>query len=118
MPPRRTVRQTKARPCCCIDAKVEDAEALEFELVRVDVVHRIMERQTSTNVIFLDACRDNPLARDLARSLSTRSSDVGRGLAAFESGVGTLISFSTQPGNVALDGSGRNSPFAEALVNR
>src|SRR5262249_10022671 len=40
----------------------------------------------------------------------------GRGLAAVESGVDTLISFSTQPGNVALDGSGRNSPFAGALV--
>jgi hypothetical protein len=37
-------------------------------------------------------------------------------LAAVESGVGTLISFSTQPGNVALDGIGRNSPFAGALV--
>jgi uncharacterized caspase-like protein len=34
-----------------------------------------------------------------------------------ESGVGTLISFSTQPGNVALDGKGRNSPYAGALVN-
>src|SRR5262249_7913649 len=35
-----------------------------------------------------------------------------------ESGIGTLISFSTQPGNVALDGKGRNSPFAGALVKR
>jgi hypothetical protein len=48
--------------------------------------------------------------------MGTRSSEVGRGLAALESGIGTLISFSTQPGNVALDGSGRNSPFATALV--
>jgi len=99
-----------------IDAKAEGAEALEFEMVRVDVVHRIMERQTNTNILFLDACRDNPLARNLARSMGTRSSEVGRGLAAVESGVGTLISFSTQPGNVALDGSGRNSPFAGSLV--
>jgi uncharacterized caspase-like protein len=75
-----------------------------------------MERQTNTNILFLDACRDNPLARNLARSMGTRSSEVGRGLAAVESGVGTLISFSTQPGNVALDGTGRNSPFAGALA--
>jgi hypothetical protein len=33
-----------------------------------------------------------------------------------ESGEGTLISFSTQPGNVALDGEGRNSPFTHALL--
>jgi flagellar biosynthesis GTPase FlhF len=99
-----------------IDAKAEGAEALDFEMVRVDVVHRIMERQTSTNILFLDACRDNPLARNLARSMGTRSADVGRGLAVLESGVGTLISFSTQPGNVALDGTGRNSPFAGSLI--
>ena len=77
-----------------------------------------MERQTNTNILFLDACRDNPLARNLARSMGTRSLEIGRGLARTESGVGTLISFSTQPGNVALDGLGRNSPFAEALVTR
>ena len=93
-------------------------ETLDLEMVRVDVVHRIMERQTNTNILFLDACRDNPLARNLARSMGTRSADVGRGLAIVESGIGTLISFSTQPGNVALDGTGRNSPFAGALVKQ
>jgi hypothetical protein len=75
-----------------------------------------MERSAKTNVIILDACRDNPLARNLARSLGTRSAQVGHGLAIVESGEGTLISFSTQPGNVALDGAGRNSPFAGALL--
>ena len=99
-----------------VDAELTTAAALEFEMVRVDVVHRVMERQTNTNVLFLDACRDNPLARNLARAMGTRSADIGRGLAPVESGVGTLISFSTQPGNVALDGTGRNSPFAGALV--
>jgi uncharacterized caspase-like protein len=44
------------------------------------------------------------------------SPEIGRGLAAVESGAGTLISFSTQPGNVALDGAGRNSPYSGALV--
>ena len=99
-----------------VDAELTTAATLEFEMVRVDVVHRVMERQTSTNVLFLDACRDNPLARNLARAMGTRSAEIGRGLAPLESGVGTLISFSTQPGNVALDGAGRNSPFAGALV--
>ena len=99
-----------------IDAQLTTVAALEFEMVRLDVVHRVMERLTNTNVLFLDACRDNPLARNLARAMGTRSSEIGRGLAVVESGVGTLISFSTQPGNVALDGTGRNSPFAGALV--
>jgi uncharacterized caspase-like protein len=79
-------------------------------------VQRAMERNTKTNIIFLDACRDNPLARNLARALGTRSTELPRGLAAVESAIGTLISFSTQPGSVALDGEGRNSPFATALT--
>jgi uncharacterized caspase-like protein len=99
-----------------VDAELTTAAALEFEMVRLDVVHRIMEHATTTNILFLDACRNNPLARNLARALGTRSAEIGRGLAAVESGSGTLISFSTQPGNVALDGTGRNSPFAGALV--
>jgi uncharacterized caspase-like protein len=98
------------------DAKLEDAAALDFELVRLDLVQRAMEREAKANILFLDACRDNPLARNLARSMGTRSGSVERGLAPAESGVGTLISYSTQPGNVALDGDGRNSPFTGALV--
>jgi uncharacterized caspase-like protein len=101
-----------------VDARLEDASGLDFELVRLDLVQRTMEREVGTNIIFLDACRDNPLARNLARALGTRSVEIGRGLAPTQGGAGTLISFSTQPGNVALDGTGRNSPFAGALVKR
>ena len=99
-----------------IDAQLSTAAALDFEMVRLDLIQRTMERETTTNVLILDACRDNPLARNLARALGTRSAQIGRGLAVAESGDGTLISFSTQPGNVALDGIGRNSPFAESLT--
>jgi uncharacterized caspase-like protein len=77
-----------------------------------------MEREAQTSLLFFDACRDNPLSRNLARAMGTRSAEVGRGLAAVESGVGTLISFSTQPGNVALDGAGGNSPYSAALVRQ
>jgi len=101
-----------------VDAELATAEAIEFEMVQLDVVQRIMERNTTTNILFLDACRNNPLARNLARAMGTRSVEIARGLAPVESGVGTLISFSTQPGNVASDGSGRNSPFADALIKR
>jgi len=99
-----------------VDAELSAAAALDFEMVRLDLVQRTMENHARTNILFLDACRDNPLARNLARSMGTRSAGIGSGLASVEAGVGTLISFSTQPGNVALDGGGRNSPFAGALV--
>ena len=101
-----------------VDAELTSSTGLDFEMVRLDLVHRTMEREAKINVVFLDACRDNPLARNLARAMGTRSAAIGRGLASVEFGVGTLISFSTQPGNVALDGSGRNSPFADALVKQ
>ena len=98
------------------DAELNTGSAIDFELVRLDLVHRTMERQTGTNILIIDACRDNPLARNLGRALGTRSSQIGRGFAPVESGEGTLIAFSTQPGNVALDGQGRNSPYAAALL--
>jgi hypothetical protein len=100
------------------DAKLDDAAGVDFELIRLDLVQRTMEGAAKTNILFLDACRDNPLARNLARAMGTRSTAVGKGLASVESGIGTLISFSTQPGNVALDGKGRNSPFAGALAQQ
>src|SRR5262245_42944267 len=99
-----------------VDARLSSAVALDFETVRLELIQRTMERAVNTNIIILDACRDNPLARNLARALGTRSSAIGRGLAAMESGEGTRISFPTQPGNVALDGTGRNSPFAAGLL--
>lgn len=101
-----------------VDAKLADLWSLDFEMVKADLVQRTMERATRTNLIFLDACRDNPLSRNLARALGTRSASIGKGLAALESGEGTLISFSTQPGSVAADGQGRNSPYAAALVHQ
>jgi uncharacterized caspase-like protein len=100
------------------DAKLERERDLEFEAVKLDFVLRQLEieREGKTTIVILDACRDNPLARNLARSMGTRSTSIGRGLAAAAGGLGTFISYSTQPGNVALDGDGKNSPFAKALA--
>src|SRR5215813_4948483 len=101
-----------------VDAALRVERDLDFEAVSVDFVLKQMEleREGKTNIVFLDACRDNPLARNLARSMGTRSPSVGQGLAQVQTGVGTFIAYSTQPGNVALDGDGRNSPFTAALA--
>ncbi|MDX8433294.1 caspase domain-containing protein [Mesorhizobium abyssinicae] len=99
-----------------VDAELSGYNDLDFEALPMDLVQSAMERSAKVNLIFLDACRDNPFAQNLARSMGTRSGSVGRGLARLGSGVGSLIAFATQPGNVALDGAGRNSPFTTALL--
>jgi uncharacterized caspase-like protein len=101
-----------------VDAQLKSERDLEFEAVALDFIMRQMEidREGKTNLVFLDACRDNPLARSLARAMGTRSIGVGKGLAEVQAGVGTFVAYSTKPGDVALDGAGRNSPFAAALV--
>ena len=103
-----------------VDAGLATERDLDFEAISLDFVLRQMEvgREGKTTIVFLDACRDNPLARNLARSMGTRSAAIGKGLAEVQTGVGTFIAYSTQPGNVALDGAGRNSPFTAALAAR
>jgi len=99
-----------------VDAALVEEADLYFEAVDLNLVIGLMEQAVPTALVFLDACRDNPMAQTLARSMGTRSSAVGRGLAQVESGLGTLIAYATQPGNVALDGQGEHSPFAAALL--
>lgn len=101
-----------------VDAMIANERDLDFDTVSLDFILKQMElnREGKTNIVFLDACRDNPLARNLARTMGTRSSSIGQGLAEVKTGVGTFVAYSTQPGNVALDGTGRNSPFTAALA--
>lgn len=101
-----------------IDARIERAADLNLDAFDVQRILDQMEAEKRVNLIFLDACRDNPLTRSLARNSGggTRSSAVGMGLAPVQSAAGTLIAYATQPNNVALDGDGRNSPFTTALL--
>ncbi|MCX7560280.1 caspase family protein [Sulfitobacter sp. F26204] len=100
-----------------VDANIRDEADLKFETINLNDILGFMEREQRTNLVFLDACRDNPIARNLSLNMGTRSVAVGRGLAPIDTGVGTLIAYSTQPGNVALDGEGRHSPFTAALLD-
>ena len=83
---------------------------VDFQMVDVNLVLRQMEGAgTRLNLVILDACRNNPFG--------------GRGLRATEGGLaqmqapeGTLISYATQPGNVAQDGADGNSPYTKALA--
>jgi carboxyl-terminal processing protease len=82
---------------------------VDFQMVDINLVLRQMEAAgTRLNLVVLDACRNNPFG---GRGL--RATDGG--LAQMRAPEGTLISFATQPGNVAQDGDG-NSPYTTALA--
>jgi uncharacterized caspase-like protein len=101
-----------------VNAKLQTASDLGFETVGLDNILENLDGASRTNIIILDACRNNPFAQVLsARSGVARSVTALSGLAGYSNlGIGTLIAFSTAPGAVALDGSGSNSPFTRALA--
>ncbi|MBI3437026.1 MAG: caspase family protein [Proteobacteria bacterium] len=101
------------------NAKLESEFLVSSETIELDAVIRLMESKAQLNLVFLDACRNNPLAETLKRRLTAqrRSIGMGRGLAKVEpTGRDTLIAFSAAPGQEAADGKGRNSPFTGALL--
>ncbi len=98
-----------------VDAKLGSKLDLRRGAVELDTV---LEHMRGTKrLVYLDACRNNPLAGDLARSLGlSRAAAAKRGLARVTGVPGTLIGYATAPDDVAADGEGRNSPFTEALL--
>jgi Caspase domain len=99
-----------------VDAALRDEADLR-RMARADEILGDLQQAKNLRILVLDACRDNPFAEDLKRSIGrSRSVDVGRGLAKMESPDGTIISYATQPGRTADDGSGRNSPYTAAFL--
>lgn len=94
-----------------IGARIDKESDIKYEAMDAGrVLDEMAGAGNGFNIAILDACRDNPFAR--------RFRSASRGLAVFGSApVGTYISYSTGPGQVALDGDGRNSPFASALMH-
>jgi uncharacterized caspase-like protein len=91
------------------DLRPERAAAVKTASINVTQVLSKMEAEQRVNLVFLDACRDNPFGR-------STGSGPAKGLAPIQNAVGTLTAFSTKPDHVALDGDGRNSPFTTALL--
>ncbi|MBR0702960.1 caspase family protein [Bradyrhizobium diazoefficiens] len=99
-----------------VDATLTDEADLK-RFVRVDDIVNDLQQAKNLRILVLDSCRDNPLAEMLKRSAgSTRAASIGRGLSKVEAPRGTIVSFSTQSGQVAADGVGRNSPYTTAFL--
>jgi len=99
-----------------IDTKLSKERDLKWEAISlVDVINE-MERKKQVNLIFLDACRDNPFSKTLALNSGRSRSITSRGLARVETPVGTMISYATRDGQTASDGDGFNSPYTQGLL--
>jgi uncharacterized caspase-like protein len=98
-----------------IDATLEtDTDVLD-ETFPLDRVLFTVEPAKQLRLVILDACRDNPFAKTMKRTIGSRA--IGRGLAKVEpSSPNTMIAFAAKAGSTAFDGNSRNSPFAAALV--
>ncbi len=100
-----------------VDAELRNQFSVRRETQPLDEIVAQMEG-AHISLIFVDACRNNPLSDALKESLkSSNRAVVGRGLAPVERhGADTLIAFAAGPGEVAQDGDGRNSPFTQAML--
>ena len=101
-----------------IDADLKsEADVKLGATINVDTTLDQTMQDAKVKLVFLDACRDNPFAAKMRSAKLSRGLTVDSGLAAINSGQGTLIAFATSPGQTALDGDkGTNSPFTRALV--
>jgi tetratricopeptide (TPR) repeat protein len=98
-----------------VDAELSVASHVDDEALPLDRVLAKVEGAHKLRLVILDACRDNPFIAKMASAGGTRS--VGRGLARVEPSGGVLVAYSARDGQVAQDGDGTNSPFAQALID-
>src|SRR4051794_19485103 len=99
------------------DAALETDTDVFDEAFPLDRVLFAIEPAKQLRLVILDACRDNPFAKTMKRTVASRA--IGRGLAKVEpTSPNTMIAFAAKAGSTASDGDARNSPFAAALVER
>ncbi|WLR94263.1 caspase family protein [Shinella zoogloeoides] len=102
-----------------VDATLGSELDIPAETVPLASIISAIESRAKTTLVFLDACRNNPLAEALNRNTDgTFRSVSSRGLAPIAaSSAGTMVAFAASPGQVASDGDGQNSPFTRALID-
>jgi uncharacterized caspase-like protein len=98
-----------------VDATLERDVDVDDEGVALNRFLLAAEPASQLRLVILDACRDNPFAKKMKRTLASRS--IGRGLAGVEANrPNTFIAFAAKEGSTAADGDGQNSPFSTALL--
>ncbi|RLJ59236.1 putative caspase-like protein [Litoreibacter meonggei] len=97
-----------------VDAVLETDSDVNFEAVKLETMIFSASGAKQLSMVIVDACRNNPFAASMSRSTASRS--IGHGLSSVEPTKNTLVAFAAKEGTTAADGTGRNSPYANALV--
>ena len=93
-----------------VGSAIEREDEVAYSAVDAQAVLDKMEAAGNvTNIMILDACRDNPFTR------SMRSGQAG--LAQMDAPVGTLLAYATAPGAVASDGTGTHGLYTQHLLS-
>lgn len=95
-----------------VNARLQDAGSVDRETWRLNDIAAQLKSGPGQLLMFIDACRDNPVP-DAVQGASDAT-----GLAQFDGGAGTFVAFATSPGSVAFDSQkgSKNSPFTSALL--
>jgi hypothetical protein len=94
-----------------VDAKIQTEEDVPNQSIAIKQIMDILDdSKTRLNLVFLDACRNNPFSRSFRSAAG--------GLARISAPTGTLISYATRPGSVAADGEGRNGLYTSKLLTQ
>lgn len=97
-----------------IDAELKSDIDVDHEAVGLKGVMSLVAVASQLGLVILDACRNNPFAAKMQRTIRVRS--VARGLAAVEPTGNVLVAYAAREGTTAADGDGRNSPFTGSLL--
>ena len=93
-----------------VDADIQDeTELASRAFTATEVQEKMGAAKNRVNIVILDACRNNPLARKVRSA--------GSGLAAMEEGSGMIVEFATSPGSTSADGEGANGLYTSEILD-
>lgn len=96
-----------------VDAALKVEQDVDYDCIDAGRLLGKMEAAgTTTNIVILDACRNNPFERNWGG----RAAGQGTGLAFMNAPSGSIIAYATSPGKTASDGTGKNGLYTSAIL--
>ena len=97
-----------------VDARLAADHDAETEAVALEQVIAAVGGARKLRLVMLDACRDNPFAPTMQRTMELKLVD--KGFSDIEPAAGFMVVYAAKHGETALDGDGVDSPFAVAVA--